>query len=74
MTFYSITSTSTPSNRKEENLHEEQKSESVIHRAVGHDRLDREEDLDGLNELLDLLWGSVNFFKPALSPFRDGNR
>ena len=61
-----ITFTRTRAYRKNDNPHVEQKNYSVVRRAVGYDRYDREEELEVLNELYDVLRLQINFFKPVM--------
>ena len=61
-----ITFTRSRPYRKNDNCFVEQKSYSVVRRAVGYRRYDTEEELEVLNELYDHLRLYTNFFQPVM--------
>ena len=61
-----ITFTRSRPYRKNDSCHIEQKNWSVVRKAVGYLRYDRDEQLDLLNELYEYLSPYTNYFQPVL--------
>jgi hypothetical protein len=61
-----ITFTRSRPYRKNDSCHIEQKNWSVVRKAVGYLRYDRDEQLDLLNDLYEYLSPYTNYFQPVL--------
>ena len=67
-----ITFTRTRAYRKNDDPHVEQKNYSVVCRAVGYDRFDREQELEVFNKLNEALLLQINLFKLVMKLVQTG--